>query len=104
TRPSVVTARLEPMTDLALFAAWLTIDDQAARDRIVEYASAWRHVRSTTTGHSLRELGLEPGPCYRRLLERLRAARLDAEVRSDQEEEQLLKTLIDQGFCDGDST
>jgi len=104
TRPSTVSAKLDPMTDLALYAAWLVIEDQAARDRIFKYASTWRHMRSATTGHTLRELGLEPGPCYRRLLERLRAARLDGEVGSDHEEDLLLKTLIDQGFCDGDST
>jgi tRNA nucleotidyltransferase (CCA-adding enzyme) len=52
-------------------------------------------VRSHTNGHSLRALGLEPGPQYRRILERLRAAWLDGEVSSAEQEDALLRILLD---------
>jgi tRNA nucleotidyltransferase (CCA-adding enzyme) len=45
-------------------------------------------------GHTLKALGLPPGPVYRQVLARLRAAWLDGQVESPQEEELLLKKII----------
>lgn len=54
----------------------------------------WRWVKPVTTGDDLRALGLSPGPEYARILQRLRKAWLDDEVKSYAEERALLQKLI----------
>jgi tRNA nucleotidyltransferase (CCA-adding enzyme) len=46
-------------------------------------------MRPELCGEDLKELGFEPGPRFKEILERLLAARLDGEV-SDREEEMAL--------------
>ena len=93
--PSAVVARLESVPPLALYAAWLACDEERGRDRLHEFARRWRHTRPQTTGHDLRALGLPPGPIYRQILQRLRAAWLDGEIHSADEEKALLGRLIE---------
>lgn len=93
-RPSKIVARLVGMTDVALAAVWILADDLLTQTHITDYITTWRAMRPTTNGHRLHELGLQPGPRYRRILERLRQARLDGEINTDEEEDALLKTLI----------
>jgi tRNA nucleotidyltransferase (CCA-adding enzyme) len=57
----------------------------------------WRWVKPVTTGDDLRALGVPPGPTYARILQRLRKAWLDDEVKSYVEERALLQRLIETG-------
>ena len=100
--PSQIVARLDGISNLALQAVWLT-DDNAfsiTRERIWRYANEWRKIRPVTDGHSLRARGLKPGPCYARILTRLRAAHLDGAITTDSQESRLLDALIREGICD----
>lgn len=94
-RPSTIDGRLKGMSDVVLAATWILAEDHLTRTRLEDYITKWRELRPTTNGHRLRELGLEPGPRYGRILERLRQAWLDGEIQSDAEEETLLKTLLE---------
>jgi tRNA nucleotidyltransferase (CCA-adding enzyme) len=93
-QPSRVVARLDGMSELALFAAWLIAADPLAQRAIQMYVETWRHVRPVTDGHTLRQLGMAPGPRYGTLLARLRAARLDGVITTDEQEAHLLKELL----------
>lgn len=93
-RPSQIDERLRGMSETALAATWILAEDHLTRTRLEDYITKWRELRPRTNGHRLRELGLQPGPRYRHILERLRQAWLDGEIRSDAEEETLLKTLL----------
>jgi tRNA nucleotidyltransferase (CCA-adding enzyme) len=93
---SAIVARLEGIPDVSLLAAWLVGENGILRDHVRAYTTEWRHIRPTTTGHTLKAMGLPPGPAYRRILERLRAARLDGEVTTDEAEAALLNRLIQQ--------
>ena len=53
-----------------------------------------RWVRPTLGGEDLRDLGCEPGPGLGEILERLRAARIDGEVTSVEEERELAARLL----------
>ncbi len=65
-----------------------------AQERIREYVTTWQHVRSTVTGDDLDLMGLPKGPSYRRILDKLFAAKLDGVVSTSEEELRLAKTLV----------
>jgi tRNA nucleotidyltransferase (CCA-adding enzyme) len=98
--PSRIVALLEETSDLALYMVWLLEEHLLARERIWQYANGWRSVKPSTNGRKLRARGLKPGPCYAKILTRLRAARLDGEISDDDGENRLLETLIQEGICD----
>lgn len=99
-KPSQIVAQFQDVPELAMLAAWLAIPDIQARDNIVDLWTKWRNMRPITNGHKLRELGIPPGPCYSRILTRLRNAWLDGAVENTEQEAQLLRNLIDEGICD----
>jgi tRNA nucleotidyltransferase (CCA-adding enzyme) len=97
---SQVVVRLDGLPGMALLAALVAVED-SWRKRIADYIMTWRHVHPTTNGHTLKAMGLNPGPCYKEILSRLRAARLDEEITDDDEERQLLDQLVEElgGDC-----
>ncbi len=92
-RPSEIVALLEGLPSPLLAAAWIIADDPEVRTRIRTYWERWRHVQPEVTGGDLKVLGLDPGPSYRRILDRLREARLDGEVANRTEELALAQKL-----------
>ncbi len=96
-RPSAIVQRLEEMSEASLVAAWLALADHPDRQNVLEqYLSSWRFVAPATKGDRLKQIGLPPGPIYSHILRRLRSARLDGEVSSDEEEERLLAALLEE--------
>ncbi len=51
-----------------------------------EYERTWQHVRPELDGHDLAAIGIPRGPIYSRILDALRAARLDGMVHSREQE------------------
>ena len=74
----------------AIFAVWLS----GAEPALEAYVLRWRHVHPQADGGTLKRLGLPPGPGYKKILRRLRAAWLDGEVASDAQEQDLLERLL----------
>jgi tRNA nucleotidyltransferase (CCA-adding enzyme) len=99
TRPSQMVSLLKDTSELALAAAWITLNDPA-REAIRRYWTVWQHQQPTTNGNTLRERGLKPGPCYSLILTRLRTALLDGEIKTEADERSLLESLIKEGICD----
>ncbi|NWG05452.1 MAG: CCA tRNA nucleotidyltransferase [Chloroflexi bacterium] len=91
-KPSQWTFHLDELPSLSVYAVWLVTSESPLHD----YLTKWQHVKPITTGDDLVARGLEPGPKFKDILARLRAARLDGEVGSDIEEEQLLRRLVRQ--------
>ncbi len=93
--PSRVVTWLEPLDEVGWLAAWAAASNAQARENITRFAREWRFVKPTLDGHAIRELtGLEPGPAYGDLLQRLREAWLDAEITTPAEERTLLRQLV----------
>ena len=60
---------------------WLACEDEVARAQLAQYQRELRGVEPIIDGHYLRrEFDLRPSPLYRRILDHLRAARLDGQV------------------------
>ncbi|MAS36122.1 MAG: hypothetical protein CL610_19100 [Anaerolineaceae bacterium] len=94
--PSQIADYLDHMTEMALLTAWQLTDNSLIQARITQYMEAWRHIQPRTTGHDLRNLGLKPGPCYGIILQKLRTARLDGVIQTDEQENRLLNQLIEE--------
>ncbi len=89
-KPSEWTFAIEKLPLLSIYAVYLVSGEHA----LLDYLSIWRHVKPRTTGEDLKLRGLQPGPLFREILIRLRAAWLDGEVNNTQEEKELLSTLL----------
>jgi tRNA nucleotidyltransferase (CCA-adding enzyme) len=93
--PSRVTALLEQFDQMSLIAAWLALEDDTDRRTMIDrYLTHWRHITPTIDGTTLREAGLAPGPAYKQILAALRAAWLDGQISTVQEEQKLCEKLI----------
>jgi tRNA nucleotidyltransferase (CCA-adding enzyme) len=70
---------------------------RASSEQVRRFASLYltklRTVGPLLNGDDLRQLGLEPGPLFRRIKTRLQQACLDGEVKSREEEEALARSL-----------
>jgi len=93
-KPSECVELLEGYSLRALETIYPVLANEEIKNRILIYLSEWRHVKPKTTGHDLKERGLKPGPKYAEILRRLRAAWLDGEVNTEEEELMMLSNLI----------
>ena len=92
-RPSDVVAVLDESSDEARFVLRVASDDWLVRQRLDSYQRRWRHAQPLLNGDDLRSMGIPPGRVYRRILEALRAARLDGAVSSRADEETLARQI-----------
>jgi tRNA nucleotidyltransferase (CCA-adding enzyme) len=88
-KPSQWTFYLETLPSISVYAVYLIRMESALRNYLV----TWRKIKPSLTGEDLKQLGLQPGPRFSDLLRQLRAARLDGEVVSREEEIKLLEKL-----------
>ncbi len=93
-RPSEVTAKLDGISPMAIYAVYLACDQSDLRLILDQYIGEWRLVEPTISGYDLRARSIPPGPVYRMILKSLRDAWLDREVTSIDEEARLLDELI----------
>ena len=91
---STLVELLSPFPLPALWAFAALSDDPTVRDRLLDYLTKARHERPHLTGDDLIAMGLTPGPAVGEALRRLRAARLDGEVKSRKDEERLAAKLV----------
>ena len=93
-KPSECVERLESFPVNAVEAMGYTVKDPRVKELFYEYISKWRYIKPHTTGDDLKALGIEPGPRYTVILRQLRNAWLDGELKTEDEEKRLLKTLV----------
>lgn len=96
-QPSQIQRRLEPFADEALLVGWLACADKIARAQLAQFQRELRGVEPIIDGHYLRrEFNLRPGPVYRRILDHLRAARLDGQVITLADEHALVERWLEE--------
>lgn len=95
-KPSEIDATLRGASDEVLITLWAAAADAQVRDAIVRYAQTLRHVMPETDGEVLKARGLKPSRLFSRVLGALRVARLDGEIRTSEEEIQMLEHLLTQ--------
>jgi len=93
--PSRVVRRLEKISPVILYAAYQISSSAEEKKIIQKYISEWKKIKPFTDGHALQASSIPPGPIYEKILERLRSAWLDSEIKSKKEEQNLLRDLIE---------
>ena len=93
-KPSDCVERLESFPINAVEAVGYVIKDPRVKERFDEYLLKWRYIKPHITGDDLKSLGIEPGPRYAVFLRRVRNAWLDGEVKTKDDEINLIKKLI----------
>jgi tRNA nucleotidyltransferase (CCA-adding enzyme) len=93
-KPSQCVELLEGYSLRALETMQHILPGGEIKNKVSKYLSEWRYVKPKTTGHDLKKRGLQPGPRYAEILRRLRAAWLDGEVKTEEEELRLLSNLV----------
>ena len=78
---------LQDYSDDALALFQIAVDDAVVRERIQLYRTQLRGTTTELNGEDLKRMGIQPGPIYRQILDRLRDARLDGEITRREEEE-----------------
>ena len=92
--PSAIYRLLEGYSDTALAIFALAVDDPYVRARVELFRTRLRQTAPQLTGDDLKVMGIPPGPLYRKILTRLRAARLDGEISTRAEEEALVRSQL----------
>jgi tRNA nucleotidyltransferase (CCA-adding enzyme) len=95
-KPSQITSMLDGSSPILLFAMARLYPDPVVETTIGRYRQEWHVIRPHSDGRELQKMGLIPGPHFGVILDKLRAAWLDGEVHSAEDELQLLKIMISQ--------
>lgn len=89
-RPSTLRYLLDGISREALLLLW-AFGGRRGKERIGRYLTHLTSVKPALTGKDLQAFGIKPGPRYRQILDALLKARLEGEVRSRQEEVELVR-------------
>ena len=95
-KPSQITQYLERQPEISLQIAWIALNKEPHAQEVIEkFMTRWQHQHISINGNDLKALGLRPGPQYKAILEALRFAWLDGEIRTQGEERDLLAQLTE---------
>jgi tRNA nucleotidyltransferase (CCA-adding enzyme) len=94
-KPSQCAAVLDKIPLKSIQAVYLGSPTGTTLQVLRNYLESWRTIKPKTTGHDLKKRGVPPGPEYKTILRKLRAAWLDGEVTTVEQEAVLLDKLID---------
>ena len=96
-QPSFVEKQLRGTSSMLLVLLQSNLSaSKQLKQLIPTYYTQWRHVKTVTTGDTLREMGLPPGPIYQTILNQLKADKLDGVFDTPKAEQTRLQELIQQ--------
>lgn len=87
-------ALLRYSTTRSRLVHWLSTDSERVRGRLWRYETELRHIQPVVDGAYLKSLGLKPSPLFSKLLSAVRDARLDGQIRTEEEERALIDRLL----------
>jgi tRNA nucleotidyltransferase (CCA-adding enzyme) len=92
-RPSECVKRLDGLPEDSLMAACFSAPPSDARSMLEKYFAKWKNVKPFMDGDALKQMGVPFGPRIGEILWCLRAAWLDEEVTSKEEERTLVEKM-----------
>lgn len=95
--PSTFTFELEKLHPALLYVLLvLWLDDEILREKIIRLHTEWRSVKPILNGNDLQSLGVPAGPLYSRILQEIRAARIDGLIGTEEDEVSWVQKLLQQ--------
>ncbi|MGE5124490.1 MAG: CBS domain-containing protein [Acidobacteriaceae bacterium] len=94
-RLSMIANRLEDVPALAIYANYLAARDDHVCSKFQAYMDRVNSITPSITGYDLKDLGLPPGPVYKRILSALRDGWLDGKIKNASQERAFLEDLIE---------
>jgi tRNA nucleotidyltransferase (CCA-adding enzyme) len=89
--PSRVYALLHPLDIESILLMMAKARQERARKYISLYLTHLRGVTVSLTGDDLKQMGIPPGPRYKKILAELLDAKLDEQVRTPEDEKEFVK-------------
>jgi tRNA nucleotidyltransferase (CCA-adding enzyme) len=99
-KPSEIYRALLPFKPEELLFLMGKAEREETRRAVSHYFHRYRNVKTELKGKDLKEMGIPPGPIYRKLLDELLYARLNSEVSNRFEEFTLLQKIYPEFFAD----
>jgi tRNA nucleotidyltransferase (CCA-adding enzyme) len=93
-KPSEAVEVLESYSFKGLEVFSAALPEGEIKNILSQYLTDWWAIKPKTTGYDLKNRGIPPGPKYNEILRRLRAAWLDGEVKTEEEEKKLLESIL----------
>ena len=85
---------LSGLSDETLLSLMAKSKGETVKRQVSAFLTTYQHVKPTLTGTDLKAMGLKPGPQFKKILDRLLAARLNGEVRTDAEERRFIQQVV----------
>ncbi|MDY6826664.1 MAG: CBS domain-containing protein [Bacillota bacterium] len=85
-KPSTIVSLLQHLPPETIFLAYTLAGQKSIRSILKLYLDQLQLVKPHLNGRDLKRIGLEPGPFYRRVMEDLKKAVLDGELKTKEEE------------------
>jgi tRNA nucleotidyltransferase (CCA-adding enzyme) len=95
-KPSEYVHLLDSAPVLSIYVLFLSTDSTSIRGALYTYITRWKGITSSVTGHDLKARGLPPGPHYKEILNAIRAAWIDEEITTPEDEQDILEAIIQQ--------
>jgi len=93
-KPAEVYHLLSGLSDETLLILMAKSKGETVKRQVSTFLTTHQHVKPILTGTDLKAMGMKPGPQFKKILDRLLAARLNDEVRTEAEERQLVHQLV----------
>ena len=92
--PSEVYVKLKSMTNEMLFLLMMKNRQKRIKERIIKFLKISKYEKLEITGKDIERTGLQPGPIYSTLLNKLLYAKLDGKIRNKEEEIKFVKGIL----------
>jgi len=93
-KPSQIFCAFEPLSYEVILILKAKYKNRYLRRHIEDFLEIYNGMRIFVSGHDLHDLGLAPGPKYQKIFASVLNAKLDGEVKTKEEELELIKSLI----------
>jgi tRNA nucleotidyltransferase (CCA-adding enzyme) len=93
-KPAEVYHLLSGLSDETLLILMAKSKGETVKRQVSAFLTTYQHVKPILTGTDLKAMGLKPGPQFKKILDQLLDARLNGEVKTEAEEQQLVQRLI----------
>lgn len=102
-RPSEIYGLLRRLPGEVTLFATASAEDERVHQRVRQYIEHLQDVSPSITGRDLQQIGVPEGPALGRILDEIRAAKLDGELESREEELERARTMADRERGRGDA-